>query len=147
MQVLTVLSCLLAAAMARPGFLGAAPGLLGAGYAGPAAYGGYAGAHHFAPANIVIGPGGVPFDTPEVAAARKAHLTYVAETRARDAAVNAADAASGAAYAGYAGAAYAGAAAAGYAGAGVYGPAGLGYAGAGLAAPSILALKAGHHLG
>ncbi|XP_047112454.1 cuticle protein 2-like [Schistocerca piceifrons] len=88
MQILTVLSCLLAAAAAKPGFLGgAAPGLLGVGYAGPAAYtgyAGYAGPGHFAPANIVIGPGGVPLDTPEVATARKAHLAAVAATRARD---------------------------------------------------------------
>ncbi|XP_047113549.1 glycine-rich protein-like [Schistocerca piceifrons] len=90
MKLLLVVCAVLALAVARPGYLGGAAGYYGA----PAlAYGGYGGYAAYGPAFVAVGPGGYLVDTPEVAAARSAHFAAVAETKARDAAVNAADAA------------------------------------------------------
>ncbi|XP_047112687.1 cuticle protein 18.7-like [Schistocerca piceifrons] len=147
MKALVVLSALLAVAVAKPGFL--AGGIPGA-YA-PAAYApAYAAVPPGGPANIVIGPGGVPVDTPAVAAARGAHLAAVAQTQARDAAANAADAAAAAA-----GAAFGYAPAVGYAAAAPavvapslgyarYGPANIviGPGGVPLDTPEVAAAKA-----
>ncbi|XP_046995183.1 cuticle protein 18.7-like [Schistocerca americana] len=147
MKALVVLSALLAVAVAKPGFLPG--GILGA-YA-PAAYApAYAAVPPGGPANIVIGPGGVPVDTPAVAAARGAHLAAVAQTQARDAAANAADAAAAAA-----GAAFGYAPAVGYAAAAPavvapslgyarYGPANIviGPGGVPLDTPEVAAAKA-----
>ncbi|XP_049862023.1 uncharacterized protein LOC126355698 [Schistocerca gregaria] len=96
MKILVVLSAVLAVALAKPGFLGAgvvgpayAAGLAAAVQPAPVLVGGiHPGLAAYGPANIVIGPGGYPLDTPAVAAARAAHLTAVAQTRARDAVVN-----------------------------------------------------------
>ncbi|XP_049809726.1 cuticle protein 18.7-like [Schistocerca nitens] len=151
MKALVVLSALLAVAVAKPGFL--AGGIPGA-YA-PAAYApAYAAVPPGGPANIVIGPGGVPVDTPAVAAARGAHLAAVAQTQARDAAANAADAAAAAAGAA-AGAAFGYAPAVGYAAAAPavvapslgyarYGPANIviGPGGVPLDTPEVAAAKA-----
>ncbi|XP_049956753.1 cuticle protein 18.7-like [Schistocerca serialis cubense] len=147
MKALVVLSALLAVAVAKPGFL--AGGIPGA-YA-PAAYApAYAAVPPGGSANIVIGPGGVPVDTPAVAAARGAHLAAVAQTQARDAAANAADAAAAAA-----GAAFGYAPAVGYAAAAPavvapslgyarYGPANIviGPGGVPLDTPEVAAAKA-----
>ncbi|XP_047112461.1 glycine-rich cell wall structural protein-like [Schistocerca piceifrons] len=118
MKLLVVLSAVVATALARPGYLGAAgiagllgngigasaPGLgtagvIGAGratYLGAGTnYLGAGGAPVGGPANIVVGPDGVPADTPDVAAAKAGHAKAVAETQARDAAQAAADAAAG----------------------------------------------------
>ncbi|XP_049862025.1 elastin-like [Schistocerca gregaria] len=103
MKVLVVLSAVLAVCVATPGYL-SAPALLARGIAAPGLLAAHAPAVIAAapavvrtippggPANIVIGPGGVPLDTPEVAAAKASHAAAVAETRARDAVVNAAPA-------------------------------------------------------
>ncbi|XP_046995609.1 cuticle protein 18.7-like [Schistocerca americana] len=115
MKCLIVLSALMTVALAKPGYLGAgiaapavaaaAPVLAGPGVAvqpAPVLVGGiHPGLAAYGPANIVVGPGGYNLDTPDVAAARSAHLTAVAQTRARDAAIN------GAALAAAAAAAYA----------------------------------------
>ncbi|XP_049780213.1 cuticle protein 64-like [Schistocerca nitens] len=86
MKVLLVLSAVLAAAAAKPGYLGGAHGLVAA--APALAYGGvHAGYAAYGPAPVAVGPGGYLLDTPAVAAARGAHLAAVAQTRARDAAV------------------------------------------------------------
>ncbi|XP_047112460.1 cuticle protein 38-like [Schistocerca piceifrons] len=99
-------------ALAKPGFLGAgvaapayAAGLAAAVQPAPVLVGGiHPGLAAYGPANIVVGPGGYNLDTPDVAAARAAHLTAVAQTRARDAAINGAAlaAASAIAYGAYA---------------------------------------------
>ncbi|XP_049957701.1 cuticle protein 18.7-like [Schistocerca serialis cubense] len=103
MKVLVVLSAVLAVCVATPGYL-SAPALLARGIAAPGILAAHAPAVIAAapavvrtippggPANIVIGPGGVPLDTPEVAAAKASHAAAVAETRARDAVVNTAPA-------------------------------------------------------
>ncbi|XP_049811018.1 cuticle protein 21.3-like isoform X3 [Schistocerca nitens] len=96
MKCLIVLSAVVAVALAKPGFLGAgvaapayAAGLAAAVQPAPVLVGGiHPGLAAYGPANIVVGPGGYNLDTPDVAAARGAHLTAVAQTRARDAAIN-----------------------------------------------------------
>ncbi|XP_049861789.1 cuticle protein 21.3-like [Schistocerca gregaria] len=112
MKCLIVLSAVVAVALAKPGFLGAgvaapayAAGLAAAVQPAPVLVGGiHPGLAAYGPANIVVGPGGYNLDTPDVAAARGAHLAAVAQTRARDAAINGAAlaAASAAAYGAYA---------------------------------------------
>ncbi|XP_049809721.1 cuticle protein 18.7-like [Schistocerca nitens] len=111
MKLLIVLSAVVAVALAKPGFLGAgvaapayAAGLAAAVQPAPVYVGGiHPGLAAYGPANIVVGPGGYNLDTPDVAAARGAHLAAVAQTRARDAAINGAAlaAASAAAYGAY----------------------------------------------
>ncbi|XP_049862008.1 cuticle protein 18.7-like [Schistocerca gregaria] len=61
--------------------------------AAPAAAAPGAGLAAYGPANIVIGPGGVPLDTPEVAAAKAAHAAAQAQAAAAAAAAPAAPAA------------------------------------------------------
>ncbi|XP_047112908.1 cuticle protein 18.7-like [Schistocerca piceifrons] len=110
MKVLVVLSAILAVALAKPGYLGAARAIAAAptiaaapalAYsAAPAlAYSAapavvaapiHAGYAAYGPANIALGADGIPLDTPEVAASKAAHLNAVAETRVRDAIVNSA---------------------------------------------------------
>ncbi|XP_049780221.1 cuticle protein 38-like isoform X1 [Schistocerca cancellata] len=112
MKFLIVLSAVVAVALAKPGFLGAgvaapayAAGLAAAVQPAPVYVGGiHPGLAAYGPANIVVGPGGYNLNAPDVAAARAAHLTAVAQTRARDAAINGAAlaAASAAAYGAYA---------------------------------------------
>ncbi|XP_049957699.1 cuticle protein 18.7-like [Schistocerca serialis cubense] len=87
MKLLIVLSALVAVALATPGYLGAgaylgaagvapvigsAPGLVAPQPPAPVVVGGLAA---YGPANIVLGPEGVPLDTPAVAAARVQHLS------------------------------------------------------------------------
>ncbi|XP_049809567.1 uncharacterized protein LOC126252707 [Schistocerca nitens] len=156
MKLLVVLSAVVATALAHPGYLGAAgiagllgngigasapglgaAGIIGAGratYLGAGTnYLGAGGAPVGGPANIVVGPDGVPADTPEVAAAKAGHAKAVAETQARDAAQAAADAAAGV-YGGV--------------GAGVGAGLGAGYgAGAGLGAGYGAGLGAGYGAG
>ncbi|XP_049810967.1 cuticle protein 18.7-like [Schistocerca nitens] len=60
--------------------------------AAPAAAAPGAGLAAYGPANIVIGPGGVPLDTPEVAAAKAAHAAAQAQAAAASAAAPAAPA-------------------------------------------------------
>ncbi|XP_049779211.1 mRNA decay activator protein ZFP36L3-like [Schistocerca cancellata] len=147
MKCLIVLSAVLAMAFAKPGYLGAgvvapavaaAPGIAAAVQPAPVLVGGiHPGLAAYGPANIVVGPGGYNLDTPDVAAARGAHLTAVAQTRARDAAINGAAlaAASAAAYGAYAAPAV------------VAAPAVAAVAPAAYAAPSaaLLAAKAAYH--
>ncbi|XP_049779214.1 cuticle protein 16.5-like [Schistocerca cancellata] len=150
MKCLIVLSAVVAVALAKPGFLGAgvaAPaygaGLAAAVQPAPVYVGGiHPGLAAYGPANIVVGPGGYNLDTPDVAAARGAHLAAVAQTRARDAAINGAAlaAASAAAYGAYAAPAL------------VAAPAVAAVAPAAVAAPGLLAapgslaaLKAAYH--
>ncbi|XP_049861817.1 cuticle protein 18.7-like [Schistocerca gregaria] len=108
MKCLIVLSAVVAVVLAKPGYLGAGvavPGIAAAVQPAPVYVGGiHPGLAAYGPANIVVGPGGYNLDTPDVAAARGAHLAAVAQTRARDAAINGAAlaAASAAAYGAYA---------------------------------------------
>ncbi|XP_046995082.1 cuticle protein 16.5-like [Schistocerca americana] len=114
MKCLIVLSAVVAVALAKPGYLGAGvaapavaavPGIAAAVQPAPVFVGGiHPGLAAYGPANIVVGPGGYNLNTPDVAAARGAHLAAVAQTRARDAAINGAAlaAASAAAYGAYA---------------------------------------------
>ncbi|XP_049957698.1 ice-structuring glycoprotein-like [Schistocerca serialis cubense] len=147
MKCLIVLSAVLAVALAKPGYLGAgvvapavaaAPGIAAAVQPAPVLVGGiHPGLAAYGPANIVVGPGGYNLDTPDVAAAKGAHLAAVAQTRARDAAINGAAlaAASAAAYGAYAAPAV------------VAAPAVAAVAPAAYAAPSaaLLAAKAAYH--
>ncbi|XP_049809723.1 cuticle protein 18.7-like [Schistocerca nitens] len=145
MKILIVLSAVLAVALAKPGFLGA--GVVGPAYAAglaaavqPASVlvgGIHPGLAAYGPANIVIGPGGYPLDTPAVAAARAAHLSAVAQTRARDAVVNGAALAAAAAYGAYG--AY------GYAAPAVVAPSVAALAPGALGLPGLLAAKAAYH--
>ncbi|XP_049957692.1 larval cuticle protein F1-like [Schistocerca serialis cubense] len=96
MKVLLVLLVeVLAVAVARPGYLGAAHSVVPAAHAvvvAPhavvTAHGVHQGLAAYGPAHIAVGPGGYVQDTHEVAATRAAHLTAVAQTQARDAHLN-----------------------------------------------------------
>ncbi|XP_049862019.1 cuticle protein 38-like [Schistocerca gregaria] len=92
MNTLIVLSAVLAVAVATPGYLGAAPAAVvaPAAYAAPAVvaapvHPGYAA---YGPAPIAVRSDGYLLDTPDVAVNKAAHLTAVAQTRARDAIIN-----------------------------------------------------------
>ncbi|XP_049811002.1 cuticle protein 16.5-like isoform X1 [Schistocerca nitens] len=106
MNTLIVLSAVLTVAVAKPGYLGAAPAAVvaSAAYAAPAvvaapAHAGYAA---YGPAPVAVRSDGYLLDTPAVAATRAAHLTAVAQTQARDAVVNGAAALAAHAYAAHA---------------------------------------------
>ncbi|XP_047112459.1 uncharacterized protein LOC124789209 [Schistocerca piceifrons] len=143
MKCLIVLSAVVAMALAKPGYLGAgvvapavaaAPGIAAAVQPAPVLVGGiHPGLAAYGPANIVVGPGGYNLDTADVAAARAAHLTAVAQTRVRDAAIT--GAALAVAYGAYAAPAV------------VAAPAVAAVAPAAYAAPSaaLLAAKAAYH--
>ncbi|XP_049861825.1 cuticle protein 65-like [Schistocerca gregaria] len=96
MKLLIVLSAVLAAAVAapKPGYLGAAHGVVAAApavLAAPAVIAAHAvhpGYAAYGPAHIAVRSDGYLLDTPDVAANRAAHLTAVAQTQARDAHIN-----------------------------------------------------------
>ncbi|XP_049861799.1 cuticle protein 16.5-like isoform X1 [Schistocerca gregaria] len=92
MNTLIVLSAILAVAVAKPGYLGAAPAAVvaPAAYAAPAVVAApvHAGYAAYGPAPVAVRSDGYLLDTPAVAATRAAHLTAVAQTQARDAVVN-----------------------------------------------------------
>ncbi|XP_049861809.1 cuticle protein 16.5-like [Schistocerca gregaria] len=92
MNTLIVLSAILAVAVAKPGYLGAAPAAVvaPAAYAAPAVVAApvHAGYAAYGPAPVAVRSDGYLLDTPAVAATRAAHLTAVAQTQARDAVIN-----------------------------------------------------------
>ncbi|XP_049957049.1 cuticle protein 16.5-like isoform X8 [Schistocerca serialis cubense] len=92
MNTLIVLSAILAVAVAKPGYLGAAPAafVAPAAYAAPAVVAApvHAGYAAYGPAPVAVRSDGYLLDTPAVAATRAAHLTAVAQTQARDAVIN-----------------------------------------------------------
>ncbi|XP_047112403.1 cuticle protein 38-like [Schistocerca piceifrons] len=92
MNTLIVLSAILAVAVAKPGYLGAAPAAVvaPAAYAAPAVVAApvHAGYAAYGPAPVVVRSDGYLADTPDVAVTKAAHLTAVAQTQARDAVVN-----------------------------------------------------------
>ncbi|XP_047113483.1 cuticle protein 16.5-like [Schistocerca piceifrons] len=106
MNTLFVLSAVLAVAVAKPGYLGAAPAAVvaPAAYAAPAVVAApvHAGYAAYGPAPVAVRSDGYLLDTPAVAATRAAHLTAVAQTQARDAVVNGAAALAAHAYAAHA---------------------------------------------
>ncbi|XP_046995131.1 cuticle protein 16.5-like [Schistocerca americana] len=144
MNTLIVLSAILAVAVAKPGYLGAAPAAVvaPAAYTAPAVvaapvHSGYAA---YGPAPVAVRSDGYLLDTPAVAATRAAHLNAVAQTQARDAVVNGAAALAAHAAHAYAAHAYAAPAVA-YAA-----PAHVAYAApAAYAAPGALAAAAHLH--
>ncbi|XP_049957057.1 cuticle protein 16.5-like isoform X16 [Schistocerca serialis cubense] len=95
MKTLIVLSAVLAVALAKPGYLGAAVAaptavVAPAAYAAPAVVAApvHAGYAAYGPAPVAVRSDGYLLDTPAVAATRAAHLTAVAQTQARDAVIN-----------------------------------------------------------
>ncbi|XP_049861801.1 cuticle protein 16.5-like isoform X1 [Schistocerca gregaria] len=92
MNTLIVLSAVLAVAVAKPGYLGAAPAAVvaPAAYAAPAVVAApvHAGYAAYGPAPVAVRSDGYLVDTPDVAVTKAAHLTAVAQTQARDAIVN-----------------------------------------------------------
>ncbi|XP_046994709.1 cuticle protein 16.5-like isoform X3 [Schistocerca americana] len=106
MNTLIVLSAVLAVAVAKPGYLGAAPAAVvaPAAYAAPAVVAApvHAGYAAYGPAPVAVRSDGYLVDTPDVAVTRAAHLTAVAQTQARDAVVNGAAALAAHTYAAHA---------------------------------------------
>ncbi|XP_046995201.1 cuticle protein 16.5-like [Schistocerca americana] len=95
MKTLIVLSAVLAVALAKPGYLGAAVAapaavVAPAAYAAPAVVAApvHAGYAAYGPAPVAVRSDGYLLDTPDVAVTKAAHLTAVAQTQARDAVVN-----------------------------------------------------------
>ncbi|XP_047112738.1 cuticle protein 38-like [Schistocerca piceifrons] len=106
MNTLIVLSAVLAVAVAKPGYVGAAPAAVvaPAAYAAPAVVAApvHAGYAAYGPAPVAVRSDGYLVDTPDVAVTKAAHLTAVAQTQARDAVVNGAAALAAHAYAAHA---------------------------------------------